>query len=328
MNGNYLHPVIFLRKQIIGEHSIEELATRLAKKFSLEIICMPFHSTHIINLLRNIIFCKKIKAPAYYIISPTEAYLLPFLSGRKIITYHDLGTLLNSRNAIYRYFKIKFFLKPSIKYADYITFVSNQTKEEFLSFFKIKKDEKLSVIYNSYNPIFKPAKIKHQNECFTILHVGTSPRKNLSNVLLAIKQLNLKIIIVGKLNTEQKKILDSYPFNYENVYDISTSELVKLYQNSDLITFPSSYEGFGMPIIEANAAQIPIIAGDIEILHEVGNDAAYFVDGKDIGSIRNGIIQLMNDENLRETLIRNGINNCKRFSENEIYLQFKELLGV
>ena len=328
MKTNYSKTIIILRKQIEGEHSIEELAYRLANKFNLEVICMPHHSTHIINLIKNIFFVKKISAPIYYIISPSEAYLLPFMKGKKIITYHDLGTLLNSRNVIYKYFKTKIFLRPAIKYADCITFVSNQTKKEFESFFQIKNSKKLTVIYNSYNPAFMSLQEKQKNDFFTILHVGTAPRKNLTNVLKAIKGLHVRIIIIGKLNQVQREILNTNSFNYENRFDISTNELVKLYKTCDLITFPSSYEGFGMPIIEANAAQIPIIAGDIEILHEIGNNAAYFVNGKNVCSIRSGILRLMEDEELRKILIRNGIENCKRFSEEKIYLQYKKLLEV
>lgn len=328
MKKKYTKPVIILRKEIVGEHSIEELAYRLAKKFKLDIICMPYHSTCITNLLKNIIFIKNIIAPTYYIISPSEAYLLPFLNGKKIITYHDLGTIFNSRNRIYKYFKVFIFLKPSVKYADYITFVSNQTKKEFLNFFNIPKSEKTLVIYNSYNPVFMPAQKKNRNECFTILHVGTAPRKNLLNVLKAINGLKVKIIIIGKLNHEQEELLSSYTIDYKNVFDISTPELVKYYQTCDLLTFPSSYEGFGMPIIEANASQIPIIAGDIDVLHEVGNNAAYYVNGENVDSIRNGIKTIMENKKLRQILIDNGIENCKRFSEIEFYSQYKKILGL
>lgn len=328
MKKKYTKPVIILRKEIVGEHSIEELAYRLAKKFELDIICMPYHSTCITNLLKNIIFIKNIIAPTYYIISPSEAYLLPFLNGKKIITYHDLGTLFNSRNKIYKYFKIHIFLKPSIKYADYITFVSNQTKKEYMHFFNNVNSDKLLVIYNSYNPIFKPAQEKNKNDYFTILHVGTAPRKNLLNVLRAINGLKVKIIIIGKLNHEQEELLSSYPINYKNVFDISTNELAKFYQTCDLVTFPSSYEGFGMPIIEANASQTPIIAGDIEVLHEVGNNAAYYVNGENVDSIRDGIKIIMENKDLRQMLINNGIENCKRFSEIELYSQYKRIFGL
>ena len=328
MKTKYTQAVIILRKQIIGEHSIEELAYRLGDKLNIPVICMPYHSTSILNLLKNIKFIKNVSAKVYYIISPSEAYLLPFLKGKKIITYHDIGTLLNSRNFIYRFIKIRIFLKPSIKHADIITFVSQQSKKEYSDFLRINNDNRLKVIYNSFNPDFLIPMKKKRNSCFTILHVGTAPRKNLINVLYAIKDLNVKIVIVGKLRNEQKKVLAESSINYENYFDISTDKLIDLYKSSDLISFPSSYEGFGMPIIEANAAQIPIITGNIDILHEVGNNAAFYVNGENVDSIKNGIKQLMFNDTLRTELVSNGIENIKRFSEDNIYKQYKEILGV
>ncbi len=326
MKNIYKRPIIILRKQIKGEHSIEELSYRLANYFNLDVICVPFQSTKIVNLIKNIKFIKTLSAPTYLITSPTEAYLLPFLHGKRIITYHDIGTLLSSRNLFYKLFKILIYLIPSLLFANCITFVSEQTKKEYKDFFHIKDNKRLYVIYNPYNPIFNTGIKKQKNEIFTILHIGTAVRKNLKNVLLAIKDLNVKIIIVGILNEEQKRIIQQNALNYENYFDISTEELVSYYQKCDLITFPSSYEGFGMPVIEANAARVPIIAGDIEILHEVANNAALFVDGTNIIDIKNGIKKIMDSTELRNELINEGIKNCQRFSEQEIYNQYKAII--
>lgn len=321
-------PIIVLRKKIEGENSIEELAYRLSKKLTIDVVTMPYHSLNIYNILRNIIFMKKIEAPIYYIISPTEAYLLPFLKHKGIITYHDLGTIYKSRNVFYKVLKKILLIYPSKYYAKKITFVSDQTKNEYITSVKIKNKEKLQVIYNSYNPKFDSKNEKQSNSLYTILHVGTADRKNLNNVIKACYGLRIKLIIVGKLSNEQKDLLSRGKIDFINSFDIDIDTLVSLYKNADVITFPSSYEGFGMPIIEANVIGTPIIAGDIPVLHEVANDAAYFVDGKECSQIRKAIIDLMNNKEINNKLIQNGYSNAKRFSEDNIYKQYKLLLGL
>ena len=107
---------------------------------------------------------------------------------------------------------------------------------------------------------------------------------------------------------------------------MSYEEIIRKYDNCDIVSFPTFYEGFGVPLIEANAMHKPIIAGDIPVLHEVGgNDAAFFVNPNSIESIKNAIITLKEDVELRNTYISNGIKNLERFAHMTISKQYEEL---
>ena len=92
-----------------------------------------------------------------------------------------------------------------------------------------------------------------------------------------------------------------------------------------MVTFPSFYEGFGMPILEANMVGIPVLASNIDVLHEVADNAAYFVNPYSIDDIRHGIIELLDNNKLRNSLIANGKVNIKRFSPQNIAEQYKSL---
>ena len=316
-------PVMILRRKLDGENSIEELAYHFKRSMDIELIILPYSSQRVFDIIKNILFIKTIKAPVFHFIS-TEAYLLPFVKGKKIITYHDLGTINNSRNKLYRFVRRSLFIYPSKYYADDITFISNQSLIEYKNFVKTKRTDNFHVIYNPYDERLKPTSSKKNNK-FTILHIGTAERKNLVSTIKACAGLDIKLIIIGKLNQNQKEALNECQTDYENLYDISYEEIIKFYGCCDIVSFPSSYEGFGLPIIEANVMKKPIFAGDIPILHEVANDSALFVNPNNINEVRNVIKQLMENEALRNDLISKGTINAKRFEQKIIIKQYEEL---
>ena len=326
MKNNFTKPVIIIRKKIEGENSIEEVARRIKLLCDVEILECPYNSTSIMNVVKNIFFIRKFKFNVVHIISPTEAYLLCFIkASKKIITYHDLGTLNSSRNFLYKIIKKNLYIAPSIHYADEITFVSFQTQREFVEETNFKNINKLHVIYNSYDERLKYVK-NMKNNLFTIFHIGTSPRKNLSGMLEACKEIkDIKFIIVGKLTDEQHKKLVKYNYIYENYFDCSFEQIVNFYNCCDLVSFPTFYEGFGLPAIEANAVGKPVIVSDIPIMHEICNDAALFVDPYNQNEIKNAVERIMNDTALQEKIINNGFENIKKFKINNICKQYNDL---
>lgn len=316
-------PVMVLRKKLEGENSIEEIAYHFKRMMDIELIILPCYSRRIKDVIKNICFIRNIDAPVFHLIS-TEAYLLPFINTKKIITYHDLGTINNSRNWLYKIMRRILFIYPSSYFSDYVTFISNESRLEYINFMKIKKDNKLRVIYNPYDERLIPVKYE-KNEKFTILHIGTAERKNLLSTIEACKGLDIKLIVIGKLSSTQLEALLRYKIDYTNLYDINYHDIVNYYNLCDLVSFPSSYEGFGVPIVEANVMRKPIFAGDIPILHEVANDSAIFVNPYNVNEIREVIVRLMGDESLREELIKKGIINAIRFQQDKIIKQYEEL---
>ena len=312
-----------LRKKLEGENSIEEIAYHFKRMMDIELIILPCYSRRIKDVIKNICFIRNIDAPVFHLIS-TEAYLLPFINTKKIITYHDLGTINNSRNWLYKIMRRILFIYPSSYFSDYVTFISNESRLEYINFMKIKKDNKLRVIYNPYDERLIPVKYE-KNEKFTILHIGTAERKNLLSTIEACKGLDIKLIVIGKLSSTQLEALLRYKIDYTNLYDINYHDIVNYYNLCDLVSFPSSYEGFGVPIVEANVMRKPIFAGDIPILHEVANDSAIFVNPYNVNEIREVIVRLMGDESLREELIKKGIINAIRFQQDKIIKQYEEL---
>ena len=209
-------------------------------------------------------------------------------------------------------------------FADKIIFVSRQTKNEYIRRIRYISPRKMKIIYNAYDKRLVP-EAKVENNVFTILVIGTDERKNLSGTIKAVKGLNVKLHIIGKLTKIQEDLLKINKIAYENAYDVSFEEIVHAYNNCDIVSFPTRYEGFGLPVIEANVMRKPVIAGDIDVMREVAQNAALFVNPDSINDIRKAVIQLMEDTDIQKMLIRNGRKNAERFSPERITEKYNQL---
>ena len=107
--------------------------------------------------------------------------------------------------------------------------------------------------------------------------------------------------------------------------NLSDSEMIEEYKKTDIVSFISLYEGFGMPIIEANKIGRAVITSDIPVLHEVAGDSAVFVNPYDVEDMKNGFIRLFSDDALRKECIERGFKNVQRFDVNVIRKKWNQL---
>ncbi|MDC0584096.1 glycosyltransferase family 4 protein [Bacteroidales bacterium] len=183
-------------------------------------------------------------------------------------------------------------------------------------------------------------KSKIKNQKSKVLFIGTKPNKNLERTIEALSHLeNIHLTILGKLTDLQKVLLDRYGFieikneklkivnnkSYFNLFNLPFSEVINLYYSHSLLLFPSTYEGFGMPIIEAQAARLPVITSDLSSMSEVAGGAAHLVDPYSVDSIFKGIEKIFNDDGYRYALVQKGRENIKRFEPEYIAKQYLNL---
>lgn len=279
-----------------------------------EVDIILFFYNNNISLINNLIKLYKIKADIFHITGDVH-FISPFLIGKKVInTFHDIGTYKNLKG-IKRWIYGMFWVKVPYIFSDKITAVSDYTKNDLNKFFFIKKVE---VIYNPVNPNFIYSPPKKKIDKFKILQIGCQPHKNLEGVVSSIKGLNCILIIVGKLSAFQAKLLESNNINFKNYFGISYNKIIKCYKDCDILTFISFHEGFGMPIIEANAIGRPIITSNICSLPEIAGNAAVYVDPKNRKEIRNALETLIKDKKKRNSLVNKGLVNIKRFTLKKI----------
>jgi glycosyltransferase involved in cell wall biosynthesis len=240
-----------------------------------------------------------------------------------IITIHDLGGMKELSGIRRKIFFIWWIYLP-IKKAKFVTVISQKTKEDILKYMP-NAANKIKVIPNCFTAPKEISDAKTWNSIPSILIVGTRQNKNIESVFYALQGFNCTLHIVGKLTAIQIELLQRLKIVYTNYEFVSDKKLVQLYSNSDILTFVSKFEGFGLPILEANAQNCVVITSNIEPMLEVAGNAAYFVNPYSVESIATGIKEVWQNVDLRSKLIQNGKENLKRFEVEQIANQYIDL---
>ena len=313
----------FFRKPSPEYHSIEKLFFAMLehlpngwfnKHFS------PYPSKGIVKRLLIGIDARKSQGDINHITGDIH-FIAMFLKKEKtILTIHDIGHIKKGnsiKRALLRYF---WFTLP-IKSVKLVTVISEFTKKELVEYLNIEAD-KIIVINNCIPDIYKFHPMKVNTAKPVILQIGTKSNKNLERLIEAVKDIDCKLVIVGKLSEIQVKLLKDKKTEYENHFNISENEMLNLFVNCNLLAYVSTYEGFGMPVVEANAVGRPVLASNIEPIKSVASDAALLVDPFEISAIRNGIIRLLKDNNLCKELIEKGLKNAGKYTAETVAKQY------
>ena len=176
--------------------------------------------------------------------------------------------------------------------------------------------------------VFRPTPKIFDEKCPVILQIGTAENKNILRLIEAISHIHCQLVVIGRLEESKVQMLEQYKVSYECKYDLSTEEVFAEYKRCDLVSFISTFEGFGMPIVEANWVERVVIAGNNSSMPDVAGGSALLVDAFSTDDIRSGIQKLIHDAQLRETLLTNGRMNRNRFLPQQIAEQYLEVYGA
>lgn len=309
--------VVFFHRQPGRErYSVEGLFSEIRRNMPPEVECVVaisrYESRGLFPRLYNIIEAFLKQGDVNHITG--DVHFLTYLLSKKktLLTILDCG-FAQKPSPTKRYFLRLFWYIIPEKRVQLISVISQSAKDELLKHIRCKP-EKIRIVPAGISPIFVFKDKDFNSEKPGILQVGTAPNKNLLRVIEALHGIPCHLDVVGKLSAEHKAALDKYKIAYSNSWNLSDEEMVRKYQESDMVVFVSTHEGFGLPILEANAVGRPVITSNISSMPEVAGDAACFVNPFDVASIRAGILQVINDKAYREQLIQNGHTNKLRYS--------------
>ncbi|OQY09282.1 MAG: hypothetical protein B6I30_10060 [Desulfobacteraceae bacterium 4572_187] len=257
-------------------------------------------------------------------------YLSLFLKKRKtVLTIHDCVSLERLNGWKWRLFYLLWYWLP-VQRSAIVTVISESTKHQVLHYLKCPSD-KIRVIYDCVSEVFAFQPKPFDEKKPVILQVGTGHNKNLTRIVEALRGISCHLRIIGKLNNEQRNSLEANMIEYSSVADISDADLVQEYRQCDMLVFVSTYEGFGLPIIEAQAIGRPVVTSNIFSMPEVAGNGACIVNPFNIKNIQRGIERIIQNSSYRESLINNGLTNVEKFRPKVIsdkYIEiYKELIA-
>jgi len=306
---------------------------------NIKVVETSYNTTNLLERLKwlNIylpFYCLKYKIEVLHRVVPE----LPFIKVCKYVcTLHDLMYRFHlqktSNEKIQISAKLKsmgygMILRKSVSIADYIVTPSYFIKSEVTEVFGINPDKievtQLGVL--KLNQIKSELKTDKDKFRFIVVagfypHKGHAKVIELAKALLASGCTNFSITLRGNPSNQDivdniKQAITKYKLqDYIFFNDFKKSHDVNnIYNSFDSLLLLSEYEGFGLPVLEAQMVGIPVICSDIPIFKEVLQDSAIFVDIKDINNSCTKIINFMQDERLQKSLIEKGLTNCERFS--------------
>jgi glycosyltransferase involved in cell wall biosynthesis len=254
---------------------------------------------------------------------------------KSVVTIHDLIFLRYPEyykpidRAIYRF---KFGL--ACRNADKIIAVSECTKRDIVSFFGISA-EKIRVVYQGCHPAYG-ADVPEERKRAVVEKYGLPPRfllnvgsiESRKNLLLAVKALknvpdDIHLVAVGKSTSYQREVemyaeKSGLSPRLHLLNDVTFEDLPVIYRLASVFVYPSFFEGFGIPVIEALSSGVPVIAATGSCLEEAGGPGSIYVNPNDDTELSKRIIEILNDAELSKTMVETGMEYVKRFSEETI----------
>jgi len=254
-----------------------------------------------------------------------DVHFLSFLMRRRktILTIHDCVSLERLSGIRYWVYWFFWYWLPSRRCA-VITVISESTRQELQRHLP-RVACRIEVVPDCVSDAFQYSEHEFNEVCPRILQVGTTDNKNLDRVACALEGQSCRLVIVGKLSERQLSVLRRHGIEYESHVGISSEEMVDQYHRADIVMFASLYEGFGLPILEANAVGRPVITSNLYSMPEVGGDAACYVDPYDVDSIRNAVHRIVKDSEYRDQLIEQGRVNMRRFTTQSVAQRYTNL---
>jgi glycosyltransferase involved in cell wall biosynthesis len=307
------------------ENIFIDVREKLQNHMAATVKICSFYNNGFVSILLNTVeaFFRQRKNRVVHITG--EVHFLNALMRRNkvVLTILDCG-MMYRKTGIQQKIVNLIYLKWPVQKATIITAISNETKKDIISFTG-NKNADIRVIPVAIDAIFQAVPKKFSKKNPIILQIGTGPNKNLIRLIEALEGIDCKLHIVGRLSEDQIATLKTHKIDYHNCYNLTQKEVLEQYVLCDILSFVSTREGFGMPIVEANAVERVVVTSNLSSMPEIAGNAACLVNPNETNSIRNGFLKVIQDDAYRQELIVNGRENKKRFNAAKIALDYLKI---
>jgi glycosyltransferase involved in cell wall biosynthesis len=316
---------LFFRRPLSGEHySIErlfqEIARQLPDEFEIHLLTCPLESKGLLSRLLLIVWAAFKQGDVNHITGDINFLGLLMRPSRSVLTIHDCASMKRLRG-VRRWVYQLLWLKLPVRCARFVTVISQSTYDEVKNWAS-PHGQKIHIIPNcvTLGPVESVEKAFPSRP--RVLIVGTKPNKNVERIIQAVKDIPLTLVIVGSLSRAQHILLTEAGVDFELMSNISDEEMSLQYCSADLVAFVPTYEGFGLPILEAQIARKFLITSNRPPMKDVAGEGSCLVDPEDVSAIRGALLRATQDPVHRSRVISAGSANVERYSPKSIADQY------
>ncbi|HQL10184.1 MAG TPA: glycosyltransferase family 1 protein [Lentisphaeria bacterium] len=321
-------PVDLLLRRRPGTYSIERVfqivADALPATIKTRWLQVPAGPWRLPDIVRNLLWCLRHCGRLVHVTGDVHYCVLALPGRRVVLTVHDL-LMLTQLHGWRRRVVQKLWFDWPLRRCDIVTCISEQTKRELLALDVVKPD-KIVVVPDPLSPDFVFCEQEFCAACPRILHFNVTANKNLLRSIDALAGLPCQLRIIGQLSDAQRARLAARRIDYSNAWNLSDRDIIAEYQQCDLLLFPSLSEGFGMPIIEAQATGRPVVTSNRQpMVDTAGAAGAALVDPDNPTAIRAAIDRVIGDDDYRRGLVAAGRKNAARFAAAAIARRYSDI---
>ena len=329
-NDACLRVLHILRAPNPANFSIErvhaDIRAHIGPEVSVEVWESPFPSRGILPRLRAILAMRALRADVYHVTGDVHFLTLGLPRARTVLTVHDTE-FLDRASGIKRALLWLFWFRLPLPRCHRIIAISEQTARDLRRVLPSVAD-RIEVIPNPVSTGFRrapPVDDTAPGAPLRILQIGTKANKNLDRLAVALQGLNVHLTIIGRLSEAQRARFQACGIDHVERQGLTDSELQRAYAETDLVAFCSLSEGFGLPIVEAQATGRPVITSDRAPMSDVAGGAALLVDPEDVDAMRGGFARLISEPDLRADLVTRGYANADRYSATRVAAAYARL---
>ena len=323
---NKLNVSFFIRKpRENSDYSIEMFYSELFrydnKNIKIIIKKLPFISNGLFKRIYSLIWSFFNQNEINHVTGDINFVNFFFKKENTILTILDLYSLKRLQGIKKFVYKL-FWLDIPLRRCSKIITISEQIKKEIVNIFNIDSN-RIEVIPCSISNTFKRKNKKLNFKELNILFIGTGENKNLERSIKALKKLKIKLIIIGEIKFKYLNLLKKNKINYLNYVNQTHKQIYGHYINSDILLFPSEYEGFGIPILEAQAVGRLVVTSNN--LKNIAGKGAIYINPLSITDIRRKIINIKKKRYKVKKFIKIGFKNLDRYKLKEIKKKYLEM---
>jgi glycosyltransferase involved in cell wall biosynthesis len=285
----------------------------------VRVVTSSHYSSGVLPRLKAVLEARRLQGRVTHVVGDIHYVTLLMRRRSTVLTVHDVE-FLDRAGLLKRLLYTWLWLRLPIARSAVVTVPSQGSRQALVT--TLGHDPGVRVVPNPLRPGFVPVLPRQRPARPQVLLMGTWPNKNLPRSAEALRGLPVQVVLIGPVDDRQRTLLDDAVPGWTHHSGPDDSEVVRLLVECDLLLFPSLHEGFGLPIVEAQATGRPVVTSDRVPMSEVAGGAAVLVDPEDIASIRAGVLRVLEDPVAADDLVRRGLANVERFSPGAVAAQY------